>query len=341
MITLNDISKLTGLNISTVSRALNDNPKISKKTKELVKKVAKENNYVVNEHASLLAKKKSNRIGLVFPEDFFAFNKRDFFAKIEQSFLKLAKISEYNIILIRSNDLKKVIGGSYIDGLIIANRDITKEDIDNLDKRKVPYVFVAYKPFFKKFDTNINVFKSDNFSSGYEVAKYLYENGARNLLTITSKNKSQTDYIDRTLGFLKFCEENKKEIVSCHIKKCNMTFEEGKKFIEKKREELLKYDAIFCQEDKVALGILSLANKYKINIPKDLSIIGFDNLELINYFEPKLTTVKENFYQICSAALTYLIETIECKEQKKVKFLFKTKIIEGQSTLKNVLSFKK
>lgn len=330
-IKLSDLAELTGLNISTVSRALNDNPRISQETRDLVKKIAKEKNYIMNEHASFLARKKNNRIGIVFPKDFFVFNKRDFFSKIEENFLKLSEKSKYEISLIRSNDLEKVIGGSYIDGLIIANRDISENNILTLDKSSIPYIFLAYKPSFKINDESINVFKSNNIKSGYEVAKYLFEKGCRNLLTITSCNKFQTDYVDRTEGFFKFCMENKDKLGHFHVEECNMTFEDGKKMVEERREDLLKFDGIFCQEDKVALGILSSAEKNNLKVPEDFSLIGFDNLELINYFEPKLTTVEENFYEICSNALKYLINTIEGLSQNEVKFLIETKIIEGDS----------
>lgn len=306
--TLKDIAKIVNLSESTVSRALNDNPRIAKKTRDLVMKVAKENNFVINSNARSLATKKSHRIGIIFPNDFYVFNKRDFFSQLEKNFLIHSEKFNYEILIIRSNSLEKVIKGGNVDGLVIANRNILKEDIEVMEKYGIPHVFVAYKPEFLR-DEEIVVFKSDNIGCGYEVAKYLHQKGCKKLLTVTSQDKKLTDYVDRTVGFINYLKEFDL-FTGNNTHECNMTFEDGRDLLIEKEEFLKSFDGIYFQQDKVAIGILSLADKYKIEIPKDLKIIGHDDLELAAYFYPKLTTVQQDYEGITLKALTYLIDSI-------------------------------
>lgn len=327
--TLKDIAKIVDLSESTVSRALNNNPNIAKKTRELVMKVAKEHNFVINPHARSLATKRSHRIGIIFPNDFYEFNKRDFFSQLEKHFLLNSEKFQYEILIIRAKSLEKTIKSGNVDGLIIVNRDISKNDLEILKKYKVPHTFVAYKPTV--LDENICVFKSNNLDCGYSVAKLLHKEGCYNLLTITSTNENLTDYSDRTTGFYNYLEENDLLRYEVHIHKCNMTFEDGRDLLLNNLDFLKTYDGIYCQQDKVALGILSLIEKYNIKVPQDLKIVGHDNLELIDYFYPKLTTIKENFEVITLEALKHLINMIEGKEEEKIQSVFESIIIKRET----------
>ncbi|MBC2850907.1 LacI family DNA-binding transcriptional regulator [Cetobacterium sp. 8H] len=328
--TLKDIAKIVDLSESTVSRALNNNPNIAKKTRELVMKVAEEHNFVINPHARNLATKRSYRIGIIFPNDFYEFNKRDFFSQLEKYFLLNSEKNQYEILIIRAKSLEKTIKSGNVDGLIVVNRDISKNDLEVLKNYKVPHTFVAYKPTFLEEETI--VFKSDNVNCGYNVAKFLHSNGCKNLLTITSENEGLTDYQDRTLGFYKYLEEKKLLGYETHIYKCGMTFEDGRELVLNQLELLKKFDGIFVQQDKVALGMLSLIEKYGIKVPENLKIIGHDNIELIDYFYPKLTSIKQKFEEITLRALNYLINIIENKENKDVKFTFESEIINRETT---------
>lgn len=328
--TLKDIAKIANLSESTVSRALNNNPSIAKKTRELVIKIAQEHDFSINPHARLLATKRSNRIGIIFPNNFYDFNKRDFFSQLEKYFLLNAEKTQYEILIIRSKSLEKTIRNGNVDGLIIASRNVSRDDLNILKKHNIPHVFVAYKPTFLEEDEI--VFKNDNVDSGYSAAQFLHLKGCENLLTITSENRELTDYVDRTLGFFLYLKENSLVKFENHIYRCDMTFEDGRNLILNKLEFLKKFDGIFCQQDKVALGILSLIERYGIRVPEDIKIIGYDNLELIDYFYPKLTSIRQDFEDITFKALIHLIQIIEKKDNGKKKFVFKSEIIERETT---------
>lgn len=325
--TLKDIALLLNLSKSTVSRALNDHPKISQKTKDDVLKIAKEYNFTINTHARSLATNKSNRIGVIFPENFFEFNKRDFFSQLEKYILSNAKKIDYDVSLIRTNSLNKIIKSRFVDGVIIANRDISQSDLQLLIDNDIPHVFVAYLPSYLR-NSNEVVFKSDNIKCGYDVAKYLTEKSCKKILTITSTDKTLIDYCDRTIGFLKFMNEN---LFEKYVYECDMTFDAGKDLVNNNLDYLNSFDGIYCQQDKVALGIISLSEKYQIDIPKKLKIIGHDDLELIDYFSPKLTTVEQNYDEITFNSLEALIAKIEDKE-KSISMLSESKIIERETT---------
>ncbi|MGL6100082.1 MAG: substrate-binding domain-containing protein, partial [Fusobacteriaceae bacterium] len=193
-----------------------------------------------------------------------------------------------------------------------------------------PHVFVAYKPNF--LEKNEIVFKNDNINSGYTATEFLHKKGCKNILTITSENKELTDYNDRTLGFGNYLKENNLNKFENHVYRCNMTFEDGRDLVLNNLGFLKKFDGIFCQQDKVALGILSLIEKYGIKVPQDIKIIGYDDLEVIDYFYPKLTSIKQDFKEITLEALLHLIKIIEKKNIINSKFIFESKIIERETT---------
>ncbi|MGL4935699.1 MAG: LacI family DNA-binding transcriptional regulator [Cetobacterium sp.] len=328
--TLKDIAKIVNLSESTVSRALNNNPNIAKKTRELVVKVAQENNFVINQNARSLATKKNHRIGIIFPNDFYEFNKRDFFSQLEKYFLLNSEKFDYEILIIRTKSLEETIKSGNVDGLIVASREISEENIKILKKNKMPHTFVAYKPSI--LDEETLVFKSDNLKCGYEVAKLLHSKGCSKLLTITSNNIQLTDYKDRTIGFMKYLEKNNLSKSNNHIYECDMTFENGRDLVLNNLEFLKSFDGIFCQQDKVALGILSLVKEYEIKIPEEIKIIGHDNIELIDYFYPRLSSVKQNFEEITLNALEYLIGQIEDKKKVISENKSDNFIIERETT---------
>lgn len=330
-VTIKDLARMSNFSESTISRALNDNPQIPLKTKEKIIKLARENNYTVNTHARSLAKSKSNRIGVIFPNNFYEFSRREFFSQLEKHLLLSSDKTDYDIHLLRSSSIEKIVGSKFVDGLIIANRDITKEELDILDRANIPYTFLAFKPHWLE-DLKIPIFKTDNIGGGYEVAKLMHSKGAKKMLTFTSDNPEFTDYVERTEGFKKYLEENELQFSEKSIIRCNMTFEDGVEAVKNLTEKLKKYDGIFCQQDKVALGIISIAEKYGIDIPKKILLVGYDNTDLISYFTPKLTTIEQNYKEIVSRTLKYLISVIENSEYGCREHLSEITIVEGETT---------
>ena len=334
-ITLKDIAKLANVSESTVSRSLNDNSSVSKNTKEKIKKIAKELNFQFNINARNLAKKKTNRIGIIFPDGFYRFNMRDFFSVLEEYLVKDVEKKGYEAVIYTLNNrnmcqsnLKKLINGREVDGLLIACRDIPTEDMETIKKNKIPHVIVYYKP--NRYWGEMNLFTNDNVYSGYLATMYLADNGCKKIATITSNDKELKNYSERSIGYIKAIKESGLKIKPEYIMKREINFKSGESLAYENLEFFKKIDGVFCQQDKMALGLMKGLLENGFSIPEDISIIGHDNMEIIDYFNPKLTTVEQPFKNICKNSTESLFNQIDGKE-KKLRRIFRSNIVERET----------
>lgn len=331
--TLKDIAKITGLSISTVSRALNDSPLIKDKTKLKIKKIAESMNFEFNINARSLIKSKTNTIGIVFANNYYNSKTKTFYSIFERYLIDNIEKNGFEALVQSSanaytgnSNIKKIVNGQKVDAILIVTRDITNEDIEILENSKIPFAFLYYPTNKKEFIKR--TFIIDNEKSGALAAKYFNKKGLKNILTITKKTNIETNYIDRTKGFLQEAETLK---LNVDISYNGITFEEGYNFILNNLDVIDKYDGIFCQQDYCALGIIKGLNEKNIKIPDRISILGHDDFEeIINMFSPKLSTIKQPFEELCLNAISYLMGEIK-NENVSVKKSLKAVIIERES----------
>lgn len=331
--TLKDIANISGMSISTVSRALNDSPLIKEKTKAKIKAIAKSMNFEFNANARSLIKSETNVIGIIFANNYYNQKTKTFYSTFERYLIDEIEKNGFEAIILsafnaytKNSNIKKIINGKKVDGLIIVTRDITEEDLEVLESSDIPFAFLYYP--IKETNFNNCSFTVDNKKSGILAAKYLHSQNFKKILMITKETETETNYIDRTLGFL---EEAKKLNLEVTTSYSGILFEEGYDFTLENLEEILKYDAIFCQQDYGALGIIKALNENNIKIPEKISILGHDDFEsIINMFSPKLTTIKLPFEEMALNSVNYLIGKIK-KEKRTIKRKFKSTIIKRES----------
>ncbi|WP_129409120.1 LacI family DNA-binding transcriptional regulator [Marinitoga lauensis] len=149
MITIKDIAKIAGVSPSTVSRSLNDYPNISKKTKEKIKKIAEELGFEFNEAARNLNRKKTNTIGVIIPQFFDDIRGEIFFANLLGKLIKEAQIKGYHVRIeyeIEKKYIRKMIQSRSVDGLLLMNPFISREDVEFILEKEFPYIFLHYVP---------------------------------------------------------------------------------------------------------------------------------------------------------------------------------------------------
>ncbi|SHE60008.1 transcriptional regulator, LacI family [Marinitoga hydrogenitolerans DSM 16785] len=328
MVTIKDIAKIAGVSPSTVSRSLNDYPNISQKTKEKIKKIAEELGFEFNEAARSLNKKKTNTIGVIIPQFFDDMRGEIFFANFLGKLIKEAQVRGYHVRIeyeIEKKYIKKMIQSRSVDGLLLMNPEISKEDIEFILEKKFPYIFLHYLSE-NYIDTNVNYVRTDQEKGGYIATKYLIEKGSRKILTLSGLSINY-EFIERTNGYKKAIEEYK--IDKEYILDIDVTFESAKKAIHKNKKLLKEIDAIFAQTDLMALGVIEALNELNIKIPEDISIIGFDNIQIGTYFKPRLTTIEQPIGKLARIGIKKLIELME--KNTNVKKFIDPKLIIRES----------
>lgn len=324
MVKISDIAKELGVSISTVSRALNNKKDISKEMKNRILDKAKEMNYVTNINAKKLASKNSNSIGVfLFSRDKFKFQENTAMKYIE-TFLDEAKKSNYDIHLFStdkdSSNERSILDlclERSIDGAIVIGS--TKEDnyFSDFDFNKIPVVFME-----KELDVNDKgvTIITDNRDAIKIGIKYLMDLNHTKIAFLGETNQGGL----ADLRYKIYVKEMKKYNLfrDEFIFHGNFSIESGRKVAAQIKSMENPPTAVFSSSDMMAIGLIKGLHECGLNVPEDISVLGFDGFEIGKYIHPGLTTIKQDFYGMATKAMECLFTLIDEKEvPKEVYFL--------------------
>ena len=330
MVTIKDIAKYVNLDVSTISRALNESSKVKESTKKHIKRVAKQLGYQKNDIARGLVTKKTNTIGLLISDI-----SNPFFAELAKGVEYEANKNSYSVILCNSNwDPKKerdsidVLKRKRVDGLLIhASMGLIGIYKKEYKDDKIPEVFLGNFFDHKDYDEFYYV-SIDNIKAAHETTSYLISLGHRKIAhitgNITKDNKGYNILIDRLNGYKLALEEagikyNNDLILETSpgiSSSCNIT----KEFI----KEHKYVTAIFASCDIMALGVYKAIFDLGLKIPLDISVAGFDDIEISSLLNPKLTTYEQPKFVMGSTATKILLDLINGNKPEKKGLILKS-----------------
>ena len=304
-ITLREIAAIAKVSPATASIVLNDkkNQGISEKTWKGVKKIANKFNYSGNNKRRRLDKRK-----FIFFMEEFSYNENvasklldgfnDFDLKNHQ-FVFL-----FNQLINNKNNIEKAIEEFNPDGIIIAYSYTKKIDI-NLNNLKINKILLNC------YSNNFNGLSilPDDYNGAKKAVNYFFENNLKKIPIILSSDTWMKGYKDRLSGWRDAHIENNIDYNDNFIAKPENNIENGA-YIEAKKllKKNKKIDAIFCTSDEIAMGAYQALKEEGLNIPKDISIIGFDNSKLSLLVKPKLTTVQLPYSEMTQKAIQHIID---------------------------------
>ena len=312
MTTIKDISKACGVSPATVSKALNGYAEISPETVELVKQTARDLNYMPNAAARLLKTNKSHNIGVLFVDDTMSGLTHEFFSLILNSVKEEAETRGYDITFISNN-----IGGQKMsflqhckyrncDGVVIASIDFQNPEVLELVRSKVPVVTIDYS-----FD-NLSSIVSDNQEGAYRLASYLAEMGHRRIAFIHGERTLVTQ--KRIRGFNRAMAEYGIETPPEYMAEARY---HDAVSVRKATAALLDLEvpptAIMFPDDFSFIGGQTEILERGLNIPNDISVCGYDGINLSRILNPRLTTWYQNADRIGKESVRKLVESIEGK----------------------------
>jgi LacI family transcriptional regulator len=283
MPTLKDVAKEANVSVSTASYAINGSSLITKETREKVLSAAKKIGYRPNASAKNLKKNKSEIIGF-----FLSGFKGPFFNEILEGVQDVVIKNGYEMVVCASNSKHRLLVESYVDGAIILNFHLDDYTIDFLANEKMPIVTLDREmnnPYIK------NVLLQNKSGIDFGV-KHLVDKGHRRIGFIGGSYDSYDGEM-RLAGF--------KE----SLKKYNLIFNENDviraEFTEISsllvmdqyiKENETRPTAFICANDEMAMGAIKAFQQNGISVPKDVSIVGFDDIALSKHFNPPLSTIR-------------------------------------------------
>lgn len=332
-VTIKDIAKELNVSVSTVSRALADNPLVKQQTREAVKELAKKYSYRPHFTALSLRSNKTRTLGIVIPQLV-----HEFFSMVVRGIEDHAYANGYNVIISSSHesyerevlDTKALINGR-VDGLMAcisketSNYDHFKEYTD----RNIPLVF---------FDCICDEIEApkvviDDFDAGYQATKHLINQGCTNIAYVGGPINLLINQ-DRLAGYNKALSESGLNTKDEWILHCNSgDYEEGRL----KSEPLIKsqeINGLFAATDMLAIGAMKNAKKMNLSIPNDLLIVGFSNWSIGTLYEPSLSTMSQPGYEMGLKAAELLIKQIDHPERKMNEtVVLKSELIIRESSM--------
>lgn len=315
--TITEIAKIAGVSKTTVSRVLSGGSNVSKKTKDKVLKVIEQNNYKPSIIAQSLRTNKTKTIGLVIADI-----ENPFYARVAKGVIDTAEIKNYNVILCNSNndinseekEIDTLINRG-VDGLILTTVALKTRTIKNLLDKQFPFMLIDCKLDYP----GINYVVNDDYYGAKLATEYLISLGHNNIFFLG--NKKLLSLRERLKGFKDALKLNKysentstfDELVDIN----NMhTLEKIIKYIINHKN---KITAIFAGNDYWAIKTIKIINDYGLNVPEDISVIGYDNIEISAIVKPPLTTIRQPKYLLGKLATEQLFEIIENGSKKEIK----------------------
>ena len=305
MVTIKDVARESGVAISTVSNVLNNVGNVSEDTTKKVLETVERLKYVPNVNAKYLKSNKKNTIGL-----FVSSVQGDFYRQLVQAVHLQCKINGYILNIYVSNEntseeIYSMVLSSGVEGAIIMNAGLSDNYIDRLERLNMPVVFIDREYKSEKFSSVV----IDNGYGVSQAVEYLVKLGHKRIGYFHGVNnfdeKARFDAFKATMKRFRLPVEEKFML--------NGYFEEAVAYSE--MYKLLMRggelpDAFFCANDEMAQGCIRALTAMGIQVPKQISIVGFDDSILAPLYRPALTTVHSPVVELGSKSATEVIRLV-------------------------------
>ena len=332
MASLKDISRVCGVSVATVSKALNNHSDIGEETKEHIKKVAKEMGYLPNLSARALKTNKTHGIGVLFVDEAGSGLTHDYFSSVLDSFKRTAESRGYDITFInscknRENRMTYLDHSRYrgFDGVALACIDFEDPEVVELVQSDLPVVTIDY------LFNNRNAVVSDNVSGVRDLLEYIYEMGHRKVAYIHGAPSAVTT--NRLSSFYRTAERlgikvPDEYVMEAAYRDTAATFTATNCLLDLQDPPT----CILFPDDFAAFGGINAIRERGLRIPEDISVAGYDGIRAAEILEPRLTTVKQDTELIGSMAARKLIDLIETPKTTLVEqVVIPGSVFEGKS----------
>ena len=335
-----DIAELAGVSQPTVSRALRNSPLVSKETRERVQAIAKKMNYKVDVHASNLRSRLTHTIALLIcrdSEDQSAMI-NPFFMSMLASITLAASKNSYDLLLsfqqLSDDWIADYESSNKADGIIFLGYGAYTDYIERISSlNQSDAHIVTWGPVVENQPGYF--IGCDNKAGGYQVGKHLLELGHTEIAFIGDISEDSPEFKERFTGFSMALKEagikvNPNLVLSAHSSE-DHGFIATKELLTKKEI----FTAVFCASDLIAIGAMRSFNKHGLNVPNDISVVGFDDIPRSSYTNPAITTVNQDTEKAGELLVESLLDLIHNEKPKQLRLLTPTLVKRESTTRKN------
>lgn len=313
MITIKDVARLAEVSISTVSRVINDSKPVSPEVRRKVLKIIEETGYKPNDVARSLVTRRSYLIGVIINN-----LAQSYVADIVRGIEEIGKMYGYDILLCSSYSSKEtqekylqLLDRKQAEGLFLVGTRFDDSIIELAKSLNKPCVF-----FTRDVKANMNYISIDCNAAVYEMTNYLIKEGHKKIAFISDFENRSTMENDKISGYMKAIEDNDLDYSHIYVVgsgKYRKAYELGKNIARDYKD----FTALVCSNDEIAIAIMNSFTDSGINVPDDVSVVGFGNIREGRFVRPELTTIGEPFYDVGAVGMRMLIKTIKGDKNQK------------------------
>lgn len=308
--TLEEVARLAGVSRSTVSRVINDHPSVHAETRERVWQAIRESGYQPHAVARSLATNRTQIIGMVIPEAVTTLFTDPFFPLLLRGATEACNAHQYQLLLSLFDDrtsreemYRRVLRSGYLDGVIVASTSLSDPLIPTLLHDQVLFVSVGQHP-----NPQVHYVDVDNVTGARMATEHLIRLGHRRIATLTGP-------LDTTHGKARL--EGYRQALRAHRLTVDEKlivegdFSESSGLVGIQRLLSASPSAVFFASDTMAIGALKGLRQAGLQVPRDIALVGYDDIPLASAIEPALTTVRQPIVRLGSLAVEVLIGLLQ------------------------------
>ena len=307
MTTMKDVAKTVGVSLGTVSNVLNGREVVQDETRLKVLQVMKQLNYVPNSVARALKTNRTQIIGIMLPSI-----TNPFYATIARVADDVVQNLGYTLLISNTDrnpnrefESAKALLEKGVDGIIWIAKSMRFKELSLELNERLPILYV---------DSELNESEGDqlsvdNYQGGALAAEHLYQLGHRKIAVIEGPKEAKKSW-NRIPGFYNKLLEHGISIEKNLIRIGNFEFDSGYDYMRSLLKEDSEFTALFAANDMMAVGAITAAREAGLKVPDDLSVVGFDDIMLAQYFDPALSTVRQPAEQLGRFAVEMLMKRI-------------------------------
>ncbi len=329
--TMQDVAERAGVSSKTVSRVINNEPRVSDSTRKKIQQVIDELDFQPNKSAQSLAADRSLLLGLLYDNPSSAY-----IINLQAGVLDACNEFGYGLVIhpCENNSpdllskLRNLLASSRVDGLVLTppmteNRQL----IDFLDSNSIPYVLIT--PL--NLEQSCPLVSIDDVQAARQSIQHLIDFGHKRIgLILGARERSGTEM--RLSGYQQALEENNISFDESLVVQGDFTFQSGVTAGLQLLRQPQPPTAIFATNDYMAAGVMKVASQLRISIPYELSVCGFDDTPVARYMTPTLTTVRHPVEQLAQHAGELLIRKLKKHLERSESEELHSELIVREST---------
>lgn len=310
MTTMEDVARLAGVSGSTVSHVLNGTRAVNERTRVKVQEAIQSTGYRRNGLARSLAMQRTQTLGLAI-----SVLSNPYFGSLVNTIEKVASAAGYTIVLADTHDdpereaqTVNTLLDRQVDGLILAPAGSSGNRNDVLDMVRASGTPVVLIDRFQDFPCD--QYAPENLEPVRQLASHLLELGHRRIAAITGTQGLSTT-TERTAGFRAAMEETGIDTAQVLVEEGHSTAAGGEAAMDRLLGLELRPTAIVSLNNAMTIGVMKSLRHAGLKVPQDMALVGFDDFEWADSFEPRLTTMAQDIESMATGAVRALLKRIQ------------------------------